>query len=56
MEHNPLITKEDNTYIAKDIATSVADQGNTIDEALHNLKEALELYYEDDNAKTINLR
>ena len=40
------VTKEDDTFIAKDIRTSVVDQGDTIEEALNNLKEALELYYE----------
>lgn len=42
-----VVTKEDDTYIAKDVATSVVDQGDTIEEAIGNLKEALELYYED---------
>ena len=42
------IFREDDTYIAKDLRTSVADQGDTIDEALAGLKEALELYYEDE--------
>ena len=42
------IFKEDDMYIAKDLHTSVADQGDTIDEALEGLKEALELYYEDE--------
>ena len=44
-----IITKEDDTYIAKDVRTSVADQGDTIEEALSNLKEALELYYDDND-------
>ena len=42
------VFKEDDMYIAKDLRTSVADQGDTIDEALTGLKEALELYYEDE--------
>ena len=41
-----VISKEDDTYIAKDIHTSVVDQGDTVEEALDNLKAALELYYE----------
>ena len=41
------ILKEDDTYIAKDIRTSVVDQGDTVEEALENLKAALKLYYED---------
>ena len=44
-----IITKEDDTYIAKDARTNVADQGDTIEEALRNLKDALELYYDDNN-------
>ena len=45
------VTKEDDTFIAKDIRTSVVDQGDTIEEALNNLKEALELYYEGNVSK-----
>ena len=42
---NVLITKEDNWYVASSVETNVASQGHTIEEALKNLKEALELYY-----------
>ena len=38
--------KEDDTYIAKDVRTSVASQGKTAEEALDNLRIALDLYYE----------
>lgn len=41
------IQKEDDWYVAVSIETGVASQGKTIDDALDNLKEALELYYED---------
>ncbi len=41
------VTKEENWYVATDIASSVASQGKTMEESLANLKEALELYYED---------
>ena len=44
-----LITKEDDVYIAKDLRTNVVDEGDTIEEALNNLKEGLELYYEDND-------
>ena len=44
---NVLITKEDDVYIAKDLRTNVVDEGDTLEEALSNLKEGLELYYED---------
>lgn len=42
-----IIQKEDNWYVATSVETGVASQGKTIDEAIDNLKEALELYYED---------
>ncbi|MGE5613301.1 MAG: type II toxin-antitoxin system HicB family antitoxin [Bacillota bacterium] len=42
-----VIQKEDNWYVAKCIENSVASQGKTVEEAMANLKEALELYYED---------
>ena len=42
-----VITKEDDWFIAREITTDVASQGESIEEALDNLKEALELYYED---------
>ena len=45
------VSKEDDTYIAKDIRTSVADQGETLEEALLNLKGALDLYYSGNEEK-----
>ena len=41
------IQKEEDWYVATDIVSGVASQGKTIDESIENLKEALELYYED---------
>ncbi|HOT31023.1 MAG TPA: type II toxin-antitoxin system HicB family antitoxin [Petrotogaceae bacterium] len=41
------IYKEEIWYVAKCIQNSIASQGKTIEEAISNLKEALELYYED---------
>jgi predicted RNase H-like HicB family nuclease len=42
------IQKEDTWYVAKCLENSVASQGETMDEAIANLREALELYYEDE--------
>ena len=42
-----IIQQEDNWYVATDVVSGVASQGKTMDESLFNLKEALELYYED---------
>jgi predicted RNase H-like HicB family nuclease len=41
-----IITEEENWIVAKDANSEVASQGKTINEALANLKEALELYYD----------
>ncbi len=49
-----LIQKEDNWYVAKCLENSVASQGKTIEEALDNVREALELYYEDEPPDLIN--
>ena len=44
-----VVTQEDTGwYVATDVATSVASQGKTYEDLLVNLKEALELYYEDE--------
>ena len=42
------IQREDDWFVAKCIENSVASQGNTMDEAMNNLREALMLYYEDE--------
>jgi predicted RNase H-like HicB family nuclease len=44
---NVIIQKEDTWYVAKCLDNSVASQGKTVEEALDNLKEALELFCED---------
>lgn len=42
-----IVTEEDGGYVALNPDTDVASQGDTLDEALTNLKEALELYLEE---------
>jgi predicted RNase H-like HicB family nuclease len=44
---NVMVWPEDGVYIAKCPENSVASQGLTEQEAIDNLREALELYYED---------
>ena len=39
--------KEDGMYVIKEAATGVTTQGNTIEEALANIKEAVSLYLEE---------
>jgi len=41
------ITHEAPWYVARCLEVEVASQGETVDEALDNLREALELYFED---------
>lgn len=48
IKYNVIIQKEENWYIAKCIDNNVASQGKTIEEAQQNLKEALELYMQNE--------
>ena len=41
-----VVTREDDWFIAQCLEVDVASQGETEKEALSNLKEALELYFE----------
>lgn len=43
-----VITKEKRWYVAQALELGVASQGKTVEEAKKNLKEAVELYLEDD--------
>ena len=48
IRYNVVVQKEEDWYVAKCLDNSVASQGKTIEESLKNLKEALELYYENE--------
>ncbi|MDI6631504.1 MAG: type II toxin-antitoxin system HicB family antitoxin [Bacillota bacterium] len=41
------VTREGKWYVARCLEVEVASQGETLEDALVNLKEALELYFED---------
>ena len=45
-----IIQKEEEWYVAKCVENNVASQGKTIEEAIRNLTEAVQLYYEDDDS------
>ena len=47
------IVPEGSGFVAQCLEIDVASQGETADEALHNLKEALELYFEGEAPRTI---
>jgi predicted RNase H-like HicB family nuclease len=40
------LTREGEGYVAQCLEVDVASQGDTLEEAISNLKEALELYFE----------
>ena len=42
------ITREGDWYVARCLQVEVTSQGETVEGALANLREALELYFEDD--------
>ncbi|HKD86450.1 MAG TPA: type II toxin-antitoxin system HicB family antitoxin [Terriglobales bacterium] len=44
------VWREGDWYVSQCLEVDVASQGKTEDEALENLKEALELYFEPPNA------
>jgi predicted RNase H-like HicB family nuclease len=43
------VSKDGEWYVARCLEVEVASQGETVDDALVNLREALELYFEDDD-------
>lgn len=45
---NALVWRENDWYVAKAVEVLVASQGKTKKQALTNLEEALELYFEDE--------
>jgi len=45
-----IITREDPWYVARCLEVEVTSQGESIESALDNLREALELYFEDQPA------
>ncbi len=45
-----IVTKDASLYVALAPDVDIASQGSTIEEALKNLQEALELYLEDEDA------
>lgn len=49
MQFAAVVTKEEGLYIAHCPEIEIASQGETIEKALGNLKEAIELYLEDED-------
>ena len=47
-QFSSVITKEERLFVASCPELDIASQGETIEEALNNLKEAIELYLENE--------
>lgn len=52
---NVIIWKEDKLFVAKFLEIELASQGETKQEAINNLKEALELYLEGEDTDKLHL-
>ncbi len=50
-----VVWKEDKYYSSKCLNVEVSSFGETIDEAVRNLKEAVELYLENENLEFIHI-
>jgi predicted RNase H-like HicB family nuclease len=48
------VTHEDEWYVARCLEVEVTSQGDSVEQALANLSEALELYFEDQPAPDIH--
>ena len=47
-----VIYREDEQYVAQCLNVDVSSFGSTVDEAIKNITEAVELYYEDNDTST----
>ena len=50
-----VVTREGKFYVAECLELGVASQGESFDEALVNLREAVHLYLKDEDPATLNL-
>ncbi len=50
-QFSSVITKEERLFVANCPELDIASQGETIEEAINNLKEAIELYLEDEDVE-----
>jgi len=54
LEFSAVVRREDGVYVALCPELDVASQGRSVEEALTNLKEALELYLEDEDVEKLS--
>lgn len=48
-----IVWKENSEFVAQCLNVDVASHGSTLDEAIKNLKEAVELYFEDEGDRVM---
>jgi predicted RNase H-like HicB family nuclease len=53
MKYHAVLSKEENWIVALCPELDVASEGKTTEEAMKNLKEAIELYLEDEDLESI---
>jgi predicted RNase H-like HicB family nuclease len=51
LEFSTVISKEGKLYVANCPELEIASQGESVESALENLREAIELYLQDEDAK-----
>lgn len=51
-----IVTKEDGAFVASCHEIEITSEGDTAEEALANLKEAVDLYFEDDDEPIVLTR
>ena len=54
LDFSAVVRREGKLYVALCPEVDVAGQGKSVEEALKNLKEALELYFEDEDVEKIS--
>ena len=47
MKMHAVFWKEEDAYVIKEVSTGVTTQGDTMEEAISNIKEAIRLYLEE---------
>ena len=51
LEFSSVVNKEGKWYVATCAELGITSQGKTVEESIDNLKEAIELYLEDEDAR-----
>ncbi|MFH1050581.1 MAG: type II toxin-antitoxin system HicB family antitoxin [bacterium] len=55
LEYDYLVWKEGKYYVSQCINVNVSSFGENVDEAIANLREAVELYYQDEDIEPLKI-